>query len=109
MKRTALLLSLACVFLGCQSTGIPLEDLKGQQWVWPYFARGQLTLDRFVDELAARSMTYDTPYQARLPDGTIVDLSVWLRERADEISHDQGEARSGAASTERDAITPVME
>jgi hypothetical protein len=34
---------------GCRSGAIPLEDTRGRQWVWPYFAHRQPTVLAFWD------------------------------------------------------------
>ena len=34
---------------GCRSSGIALEDTRGRQWVWPYFAYRQPTVLAFWD------------------------------------------------------------
>jgi hypothetical protein len=40
-----------------------------------------LTFDGFVDGLATKSSLSGKPYQVRLPDGTVVPLAKWLREK----------------------------
>ncbi len=42
-----LCLLLPVFFQGCQSPGIDLEDRKGRQWVWPFFATRQPTVLAF--------------------------------------------------------------
>ena len=52
MRRTVLSMSLLLVVCaaGCKaSPAIPLEDTRGDQWVWPYFAQRQPTVLAFWD------------------------------------------------------------
>jgi hypothetical protein len=46
-----------------------------------YYGAKNATVDEFIENIASRSVSTGNPYRVRLPDGGLVDASVWLREQ----------------------------